>query len=35
MCVWMGGGGGGGGGEGIVLFCPMVRFSHGEFNLVP
>ena len=30
------GGGGGGSGEGSVgIFCPMVRFSHEEFNLVP
>ena len=45
VCVCVVGGGGGGPmvrfavcvcvGGGIVLFCPMVRFSHEEFNLVP
>ena len=38
-----GGGGGvliltiesGGGGGGVGIFCPMVRLSHEEFNLVP
>ena len=30
-----GGGGGGGGGRGVGIFCPMVRLSHEEFNLVP
>ena len=24
-----------GGGGGVGIFCPMVRFSHEEFNLVP
>ena len=28
-------GGEGGGGVSIGLFCPMVRYSHEEFNLVP
>ena len=28
-------GGGGGERERLGLFCPMVRFSHEEFNLVP
>ena len=28
---WRGGGGGGG----VGIFCPMVRLSHEEFNLVP
>ena len=23
------------GGGGVGIFCPMVRFSHEEFNLVP
>ena len=34
---WVGGGGGGGGGGwvSIGLFCPMVRLSHEEFNLIP
>ena len=27
--------GGGGGGGGVGIFCPMVRLSHEEFNLVP
>ena len=37
-CVvgWGGGGGGGGGGGwvSVGLFCPVVRLSHEEFNLV-
>ena len=28
-------GGGGGRGRGVGIFCPMVRLSHEEFNLVP
>ena len=36
---WVGGVGGGGGGGGgwvsVGLFCPVVRLSHEEFNLVP
>ena len=27
--------GGGGGEGGVGIFCPMVRLSHEEFNLVP
>ena len=30
-----GGGGRGRGGRGVGIFCPMVRLSHEEFNLVP
>ena len=29
------GGGRGRGGRGVGIFCPMVRLSHEEFNLVP
>ena len=32
---WRGEGGRGRGGWGVGIFCPMVRLSHEEFNLVP
>ena len=32
---WRWRGGVGAGGWGVGIFCPMVRLSHEEFNLVP